>query len=155
MRKEEIKALKLNDYLQLLEERIEAKDKVINGINLLEELALYKSELEKERIKKLEERVEKLDEATIAYHASNKGISNRALMLKDYIHSDNIEEIEKLETDNPLIIEQIDQEKSKLEAKKAAKEAAKTYLATASKSQITTLVKAKEMIFHLKALIED
>lgn len=103
----------------------------------------------------LEKRVSKLHEATIAHHAINKGISNRALMIKEYIETNNIKEIEKLETDNPLIVEQIEQEQSVLEAKEAAIKKAKAYLATVSKSKINTLVKAKEMIFHLKALIED
>ncbi len=154
MRKHEIEDLKFNDHIQIMEDKLEAKGETINGITLLEEFRLYKEGLNNARVAELKKRIEKLDEATIAYHASNKGLSNRALMIKQIIENDEVAVIEQMELENDTVVKKI---KAEFQAEKTArenKEKAKQYLKEISKSEITTLTKAKEMLWHLKNLVE-
>ncbi len=154
MRKHEIEDLKFNDHIQAMEDRLEAKGIAINGISLLEEFSLYRNELEKARVEELKERIDKLDEATIAYHASNKGLANRALMIKQIIEGDEVGSIDQMELENETIIKKIKADFKAEEEARLNKEKAKQYLKEISKSEITTLTKAKEMLWHLKNLTE-
>lgn len=154
MRKHEIEDLKFNDHIQIMEDKLEAKGEAINGVSLLNEFSLYRNTLEKARVEELKGKINKLDEATIAYHASKKGISNRALMIKQIIDGDEIGSIEQMESENKTVLERISSEYKKEETERLNKYKAKQYLKEINKGDITTLTKAKEMLWHLKSLIE-
>ncbi len=154
MRKHEIEDLKFNDHIQTMEDRLEAKGESINGISLLNEFALYKNGLEKARVEELKKRIGKLDEATIAYHANNKGLANRALMIKQMIEGDEVGSIDQMELEDETVIKKIKADFKAEESEKLNKEKAKQYLKGINKSEITSLTKAKEMLWHLKNLVE-
>ena len=154
MRKHEIEDLKFNDHIQIMEDRLEAKGETINGISLLNEFALYKNGLEKTRVEELKKRIGKLDEATIAYHANNKGLANRALMIKQMIEGDEVGSIDQMELEDETVIKKIKADFKAEESEKLNKEKAKQYLKGINKSEITSLTKAKEMLWHLKNLVE-
>jgi len=154
MRKHEIEDLKFNDHIQTMEDRLEAKGESINGISLLNEFALYKNGLEKARVEELKKRIGKLDEATIAYHANNKGLANRALMIKQMIEGDEVGSIDQMELEDETVIKKIKADFKAEESERLNKEKAKQYLKGINKSEITSLTKAKEMLWHLKNLVE-
>ena len=154
MRKHEIEDLKFNDHIQIMEDRLETKGESINGISLLNEFALYKNGLEKARVEELKERIGKLDEATIAYHANNKGLANRALMIKQMIDGDEVGSIDQMELEDETVIKKIKADFKAEESERLNKEKAKQYLKGINKSEITSLTKAKEMLWHLKNLVE-
>lgn len=154
MRKHEIEDLKFNDHIQIMEDKLEAKGESINGISLLNEFNLYKNGLEKSRIEELKKRIGKLDEATIAYHANNKGLANRALMIKQIIEGDEVGSIDQMELEDETVIKKIKADFKAEESERLNKEKAKQYLKGINKSEITSLTKAKEMLWHLKNLVE-
>ena len=154
MRKHEIEDLKFNDHIQIMEDRLEAKGESINGISLLNEFTLYRNGLEKARVEELKERISKLDEATIAYHANNKGLANRALMIKQMIDGDEVGSIDQMELEDETVIKKIKADFKAEESERLNKEKAKQYLKGINKSEITSLTKAKEMLWHLKNLVE-
>jgi len=154
MRKSEIELIQVSEIQSKLENDLISMDMEINEENLQMALGKHKRELNKQRVQEFKNRIDSLNEATIAYHAAFKSISNKALMIRDIIESDDLETLIQLEIENTDIVNQLNNKKTKEENKKTDMSAAKDYLSTINKGDITTLTKAKEMLWHLKNLIE-
>lgn len=152
MRKTEIENLDMEAVRNVLEAGLPADFTEEDVINAFSD---YKHNLEKQRRQDFKNSIDLLDEFTIATHAASKSISNAALMLKKMIDDDDVVMLQQLKDEDAVNVVDLAAIKAKSDLRMTKRQAAKAYLKTVTKSDITTLTKAKDMLWHLKSLLEE
>ena len=102
----------------------------------------------------MKDQLKALNERTLREYCSENNISNPALLVKSIIDENNTVLLSELKDRDSVVIAKNTSERTKKQGRKAAAVEAREYLKTVKKSDITNLTKAKDMLWHLKAILK-